>query len=1111
MDDASDHSVAATDPVRGTGTRRLVTLRAGEYWRAVRPMKCAPFSDAHRRNELIPFDESPPEATKGIDDDADLALSDEQLEEEETACSDEVSGKPLVPAGMVLLLCSIKRVDDEIHTVELAGHPREHSEGTRFSMLVDHFTEAFEHIPNEEARAVRSQEISQIHAAVGKLEEKMRTAQATPSGLQQMIEEGLALLPPLSEERTLALPLPKLTVSAEMTVGDALSLSAGALEAQRSVVVAKSREAQAVAKWLQKEQAEVMRTIAQLTPFYGEQAAAALAMAEDAMTIAAKVHKGLANLDLYTGKGVTVETLATGAPASHVPLTVTQARLFADEELSVWRDVDAETFDFEDMGKFADAIKEPSFLDQVFGTLRGVVLMSVRRSAIRYEGFDPYSANARNERNLESWLLIRNGNNVHRVFSSVGTHAHAEMLFPTLDDMQNVFRGLDGSKITLESIAYPDKREKFDSIALHYRRFLLLLCGLDHRLSLFGDFYPENLRGSIAFLSHEFQENHFHFIADGDRSRQLPDGRPSLREWIDAHNERLQSGSRVLVLWKECVESENAPALFSRRENYRRGSGPEQLYKPERGAEVVVAYRDEGVLCAPCQAVGDYDWRNDRRGETRRFTARVVLKAERGSSAFCGWLCLDAVKRDDLLFYIHSRVARVKHGHFIALFKGAAKWLEREATDEASTRALLAQELIAGKIAQLPFEADAIVDEAVVAWRCARRGEPLPTITPGEPMPEGWTSLYKQMWTLAERSNNVALRLEAEQLAIASGRQPLRLISTGTSGAIALYATPAAHEREERLIPDRSAFRMRLRRLASGGVSVEAERRCYLPKSAAKEIVLASWPEEEEWTFEIAPRLRFETQRDAFALVERFEAHFFGTWALRDKPTWSEEFERVRRAYNAGTTNSVPSNLPNVVSPMGLRLSRRKDSNPAHPTFICLGASAIAWLHAIAPDDACRQKATEWIVSQYRDRTHGREAHGIEDYSSFGWCSFHPKSLPVESFPLDCAQARAHRLFLRHSWKEDAEVTAIAEMPRVKKMAHSLELQTRRLADDYDKPTMWLLPDFRGVPEQYLADLLTRVGLLARLQTEPTVTPVDERPAQPIVPPPRPPARTIKP
>ncbi len=158
-----------------------------------------------------------------------------------------------------------------------------------------------------------------------------------------------------------------------------------------------------------------------------------------------------------------------------------------DEELAVYIDID-KWFDFSKDELFFKALcKHDALVDQIFPTQRCVLVMATTRRFIDYG--DRWANEARNAHNRTVFLMVRNGMNIHRVFSPVESHLGASRLFPSKDDQDSIFRGFDGTQITFEDVAFTDKMEDHEQFALHYKRFLLLAAGLDHRLKLFGDFY----------------------------------------------------------------------------------------------------------------------------------------------------------------------------------------------------------------------------------------------------------------------------------------------------------------------------------------------------------------------------------------------------------------------------------------------------------------------------------------------------------------------------------------------------------------------------------------------------------------------------------------------
>lgn len=79
-------------------------------------------------------------------------------------------------------------------------------------------------------------------------------------------------------------------------------------------------------------------------------------------------------------------------------------------------------------------------------------------------------------------------------------------------------------------------------MALHYKRFLVLMAGLDHRLDLFGKFH--NMPQSMAFISSDFQAKFMNFIHDDEYNRlQLPGATvEGFNDYVARQNKLLRSG-----------------------------------------------------------------------------------------------------------------------------------------------------------------------------------------------------------------------------------------------------------------------------------------------------------------------------------------------------------------------------------------------------------------------------------------------------------------------------------------------------------------------------------------------------------------------------------------
>ncbi len=335
-------------------------------------------------------------------------------------------------------------------------------------------------------------------------------------------------------------------------------------------------------QWIQGKSNEIATTIKALPPYYEEQAAAALAQTEDVRSYVSKLMEGIKSLDLYIGKDVEVTTIREGNPAPNdQQLTFVQKKLMMDEELAVWADID-EWFDFSKENLFFEALRNhDSLVQQIFPTERCVLVMATTRRYIDYG--DSLSNTANNVNNRMVFLLVRNGMNIYQVFSPVESHLGSARLFPSLNEQESIFKGMDGSQIRFEDIAYTDHLAEHERFALHYKRFLLLVCGLDHRLKLFGDFYKGP--ASLHFVSMDFQEKHCRFLHDDDGSGMLPGEKLlPLSEWIAEKNAYLRSGSRVLCHWIAVMNPDTAPAackVYFERDRHR----IDRRYRPTDGSK----------------------------------------------------------------------------------------------------------------------------------------------------------------------------------------------------------------------------------------------------------------------------------------------------------------------------------------------------------------------------------------------------------------------------------------------------------------------------------------------------------------------------------------------
>lgn len=701
--------------------------------------------------------------------------------------------------GDIHLLLDVFEYDGAPHTVTVLSHPRRGA-SEEYKILIQDFLANFE--PAHDAEAVRAAEQAELMLQISAMQEEMATVQTNPQALpdyasavekavesfeQKMVAETTATQKDASARqsdlrkihrraarRSAAAGNP-LTIKT-VTVSDKVDLMiAGGVnseglqemtyEAKKHIAIA-----EATAEWLTKRTEAIASTLKALTPYYAEKGKVALARAKKAINYVKDVTKGLASLKLYTGDGVEVLPVTDGNSApTKEPLTLIQGKRYMDEELAVWAEVD-DTFDWRSQHQFFNALKaNPALVDQVMPAPRCVVSVAVTRRTVQYDRQMSAFERVMNEiRNKEVFLLVRDGQNVSAVYSSEPSHETTPRLFPTVNDLKAPFLGIDGTSIRLQDVAFGDAKGKFEDWALHYKRMLILLCGLDHRLKLMGDFYPAG--EGMQFMSLEFQSRYFRFVADEEASTLLDSGLEPVGQWISRCNKAVRSGSRVVISSKGGIKSA-CPQL-------------ERLYDAKvdenRLPAQLVVSRTKGhhSVTVPLAA---------KRNGDDLGSANAWLDGPDAPRSSDWFLCMDLVRIEAVRRYIASRESRAQGIGWIRTFKRVVAILEQEHATQATLRAHLAAAALDNGILSAE-EVPEAMEAAIATWRAAKRGVDAPEVTETKAVHDLLTLMFPSD-RLAQSSESLLKALIQEL-----GTAPLMLTRSGKTRLV-LYVETNANDR----------------------------------------------------------------------------------------------------------------------------------------------------------------------------------------------------------------------------------------------------------------------------------------------------------------------------
>jgi len=872
-----------------------------------------------------------------------------------------------IPAGRVLMLKSIRMAEDKVHTLVLAGHPSEQINCKQeFRFLTDEFMKYFDPISLKEAEEVRKRELGVLQNHLLALQGKMTEASADPMLLTK------AIAPAVRKWEVEQKVEPGFTDSLPVVDPDAIelmpTLTGHDISKMQLAISRRGEEARLVAAWFKDKSEEINATVQGMVPYMQEQADAAMARTEDIRAYVDKLSKGIASLDLYIGKDVDVLTIKEGASApDDVKLSVQQSKLYVDEELAVFHDV-GEGFSAHDLKQFREAlVKHPGLVDQIFPSTRAIVCMATSRQHKDYSKLTAYRAAQEDAWNKQVFLLVRDGENIHEVISPIESHLEANHLFPSKDEIDSIFQDRHHDydwethksserveEITYQDVEYTDRLRKHDNVALHYKRFMILLAGLDHRLNLFGHFH--NYTQSMAFVSPKFQAEFIHFIHDDEYTAlQLP-GKTieSFKDYAQRHNNGLRSGSRVMCHWYEVITPHTAPSLtfYHRERDSGRGYGYHVTALED--CSVRVAFMEKGELCIKAPV------KRDSFRSNREFEATLKLGKFRPNyyNYGLGYLVLDQVRADELESYIHNRVERRHFLNYLRVFKAAIEYLRIDEEKQKQSREAILEAIEAGGIAT-PAAAIEVTDQAICTWRAANRGADLPS----KSMPQ-FRQLLDQVFELANKDGLLA---GVERMCTRNNATPLRLTVDGKGGA---YVYVAPTERDDRLFPHVWVKKMKVKRAVPEFQWTLADH-VTLPEASPVETTIKEWPEAAEWVGKHS-KITYAKKQALFNLVDSQSS--LPVWMA---DTWTpEQFAEQKVLWKVfrdqQTEGSKMVINPDYALPIGLMHTTRPDRTVATTSLIVLTTDVSRRLWDKAPTETDRaavgNEFIHWYKLSYRVR-----------------------------------------------------------------------------------------------------------------------------------------------
>jgi len=270
-----------------------------------------------------------------------------------------------------------------------------------------------------------------------------------------------------------------------------------------------------------------------------------LEMAKEAFK---KIEDKIFIIELYSGIKEYVKQIAGGNPASiNEPIAIRQQLLYMDEETLI--DFDKGGMDFESIEDFDTWIIKPGNLNRILPDQKGIVAFRIRRNDKDYgsplslwEAFRIYQKNCAN---METYLLIRNGDNVYRINSMISFSPRLIPFKNEIGEKQFINKCRWGDRedeiITVDDVRYDDHTEIMDGLIKKYNRIFILIQGLLDRSVVF---HPHV---GIKLNRQDHIENWIKCVRDEELG--LPNNTISFEEYKKQLNKTLKTGNWIWSNW----------------------------------------------------------------------------------------------------------------------------------------------------------------------------------------------------------------------------------------------------------------------------------------------------------------------------------------------------------------------------------------------------------------------------------------------------------------------------------------------------------------------------------------------------------------------------------
>lgn len=400
-----------------------------------------------------------------------------------------------------------------------------------------------------------------------------------------------------------------------------------------------------------------------------------------------RIQKIIDTIELYLGIHETILQFQEGPKAPvEEPITFRQKVMFMDEEvgdprLDKWGN--NEGLDFRNIDAFDSWLCSNENYKKIMPEQKCVCIFKVRRKEKeghwQASGGNPFLAGLLTDKDKKTYILIRNGDNLYRIWTNLEIY---DRLFPHKNELLELQRNID--KIPENWYGSRPTKKDFDRAVEFYQRQFIMMQGLIDRTDIL---HP--LKEHIKLMDLDLDKTTaVRFVYD-DGLLLAPPGHIPYKEWVTKINATIEEGSRIVVVgygdreYKRYdnrfgYKSENLPA------SPHKGVYTVEMKRNSKGIHTPwVGYQEEPPKEAMCIYYNPGDeinnwWDRDFIPHERKHNISYLINPKRDKF----YLNFDAVTTKDIDYYLDSRLDRREYLKMMPMLWEVRKQKQKEEEEE---------------------------------------------------------------------------------------------------------------------------------------------------------------------------------------------------------------------------------------------------------------------------------------------------------------------------------------------------------------------------------------------------------------------------------------------